>query len=38
MKTLKAFLLGLKEFRSNFTSNCGADAEAFTLRRFDPAY
>ena len=45
MKTLKAFLLGLKEFCSDFASNCGAYAEVYdwgeiahrlTLRRFDP--
>lgn len=45
MKTVKAFLLGLTEFRNDFTSNCGADAKAYdwgreiahrlTLRRFD---
>jgi len=46
MKILKAFLLGMREFRSDFTTSCDEDeaydwgreiAHRLTLRRFDPA-
>ena len=46
MKKLKAFLLGMREFRSDFTTNC-LEAEAYewgrevahrlTCRRFETA-
>lgn len=45
--TLKAFWLGMIEFRSDITSNCAGQEEAYdcgreiahrmTMRRFDPA-
>jgi hypothetical protein len=45
--TLKAFLLGMREFRSDFTTNCPGEEEAYdwgreiahrlTLRRFETA-
>lgn len=45
MKTVQAFILGLLEFRSSFTTNCGIYGDAYdtgreiahriTLRRFE---
>lgn len=47
MKNFQAFLLGMIEFRSDFTTNCGDADDAYdrgrelahriTLRRFDHA-
>lgn len=47
MKNFQAFLLGMIEFRSDFTTNCGEADEAYewgremahrvTFRRFDNA-
>lgn len=47
MATLKAFLLGMREFRSDFTTHCEGEEEAYewgreiahrlTLRRFEAA-
>jgi hypothetical protein len=47
MKKFQAFLLGVREFRSDFTTNCGDQDTAYewgreiahrvTLRHFDPA-